>query len=94
MDGSNPNSADRASPVIEDVEILTPRKRWFRRNSKWLLIIAISFVAGAVCLVERSYLAPQRDEKIVAEALQLVAAEPNNKKWYAKLIKMSLADQQ
>ena len=94
MEGSNPNSADRAPPVIEDVEILTPRKRWFRRYSKCLLIIATSFVAGAVWLVERSYLAPQRDEKIVAEAFQLVAAEPNNKKWCAKLIKMSLADQQ
>ena len=93
MESGNSNSASRTPPVIEDVEILTPRKRWTRRHGKWLLPIAVSVTAATVWLVEKSYLAPQRDEQTVAAAMQLFSSEPDNKNWYAKLLKMSLAEQ-
>ena len=93
MARENLGDASRTRPVIEDAEILTPRKRWIRRYGKWVLPTAISFVAATVWLVEHFYLAPQRDDRIVAEALQLLAANLNDKKWYANLLKMPLADQ-
>ena len=94
MSGSNFDSSGRKPPVIEDVEIVTPRKRWLRRRGKWAALFAIPLIVATAWMANHFYLAPQQEEQIVAEALQLLAAEPDGKEWHARFLKMSSVDQQ
>ena len=81
--------------AAEYAELVSPRKRWLRKNGKWLFPILLVILGGAGWSTDHFYLAPARDEQRVAHALQLLELDPVFKSAWAKNIsEMSVVDQQ
>ena len=79
----------------EYAEIVSPRKRWLRKNGKWLFPILLVIFGGAGWGTEHFYLAPTRDEQRVAQALQLRGLDPAFKSGWPRLVpQMSPVDRQ
>ena len=60
---------------IEDVEVISSKKRWARRHGKWLALIAVGALAAAGWAANYYHFEPQRDEQRVSEALVSTGVE-------------------
>lgn len=77
---------------IEDVEVISSKKRWARRHGKWLALIAVGALAAAGWAANYYHFEPQRDEQRVSEALALLEADSTNKRGFEKLRQMPSVD--
>ena len=54
---------------IEDVEVISSKKRWVRRHGRWLVLVAVGTLATFAWAINYYHFEPQRDEQRVSDAL-------------------------
>lgn len=79
---------------IEDVVVISSKKRWARRHGKWLALIVASALAAFAWAANYHYFEPQRDEQRVLEALAVLEleADSNDRPVFKKLRLMPTVD--